>query len=776
MNVKSFKKSKLLTIAIAVFVLAAGGIFSKEKNIRTGTIKGILSEINTRQPLGGAAIVLEGAERVMTTKLDGEFIFANVPVGSYSIKFIITGMRPHIITDIIVKSQRTTMVITTMPLMKIDPESVIVSATYFTQAPDLPSNRVNFSNEEIRRAPGSGGDVSRIISSLPSVAQVSDQANNLVVRGGSTNENLFIIDNILFPNIYHFPFHGTAGGAVSLINIDFIENVEFFAGGFSAIYGDRLSSVMNLRFREGNRECINSQVSLDFIGAGLGIEGPIPGKTKNRSRGSWMFAARHSYLDLLTDLMDVGAKIRYSDFQGKIVYNLSARSKLTILGVMGMDESIVTRDNAVKLGESTFGDMHSQERTIGFNWFWMWSDRGYSETSISQTFTRFEYDNRKTADDSLFLKNFSEEEIFHFRNVNYLNFNYAHKLKFGFEGGHSKSRYNYFVAPFTNASGQFIPEVNMQNDVGADKASFFAEYTLIPFSLLSLNLGMRADYFSHTGRTGFSPRSSLTLKLSDTTSLSAAAGIFRQNLPLLLLYRNEDNKDLFDPYSIQYSIGLNHLFGESTRLSVEVYHKSYRNFPIDPQSPSLCLLDDLFGFSFFGDGPLIDTGRAKSYGLEFVLQKKLKEKFYGMISGSWFRTRYEDVEGVWRDRIYDNRYIFAVQGGYKPDRKWEFSVRWLIAGGRPYSPFDISASEAVNSGIYDPLQINTKRMPAYHSLNLRFDRRLNFKGSNMTVYLSIWNAYNHKNTASYYWNEIENKPDFSYQFSILPVIGIEYEF
>lgn len=771
------KRIKEFTAAAVILTLIAPGIlFGTGTGKRTGTITGTLSDIYTHRPLAGADVVLVGTERVTVSDMAGKFFFKDVPVGSYSLKFSIPGMQPRVRTDIIVKSLRTVTVNADIQLISQVDETVTVTAGYFERTPDQPANTVHFSNEEIRRTPGSAGDVSRIISGLPSIAQVSDQVNSLVVRGGSSHENLFLVDNIHVPNINHFPFQGTAGGAVSLLNVDFIEDVEFFAGGFSVMYGDRLSSVMNLRLREGNRNRFNGQLSLDFSGAGLTVEGPLPGKIDNNARGSWMFSFRRSYLDLLTDIMDAGAAVQYSDIQGKAVYDMSPRSKLTVLGILGLDKSNVTREDAADLGESRFGDSRSREYTVGLNWFWMWSDRGYSDTSVSHTFTRFDYDFRNTAADTLYLDNVSEEERFHIRNVNHLSFGHAHKLRFGFEGARSTSRYDYFSASYTGPLGQEVPEAGKRIDVSANQASLFAEYTLTPFSPLSVNLGLRADYFSYTGRTVVSPRGSLTLRLSDRTSVSAAAGIFRQNLPLLLLYRNETNKDLKETTALQYSIGVNHLFGESVRLSIEAYHKYYRNFPVDPRHPSLCLLDDLFGVSLFGDGPLSDAGSARSYGVEFVLQKKLKEKFYGMISGSWFRTQYRDLEGVWRNRVFDNRYIFAVQGGYKPHRKWEFSVRWVIAGGMPYTPFDIGASEAVSSGIFDPLRINAERMPAYHSLNVRFDRRFYFSGSNLTAYLSVWNAYNHKNTASYYWNEIENRPDFSYQFSILPVIGIEYEF
>ena len=108
-------------------------------------------------------------------------------------------------------------------------------------------------------------------------------------------------------------------------------------------------------------------------------------------------------------------------------------------------------------------------------------------------------------------------------------------------------------------------------------------------------------------------------------------------------------------------------------------------------------------------------------------------------------------------------------------RKWQYGFRWLVAGGRPYTPYDQAASTALKSGVFDLERINGARHPVYHSLNFRVDRRYNFKQSNLVLYLDIWNLYNRKNIAGYYWNELENRQDRSYQWSLLPVFGLEWE-
>ncbi len=159
-----------------------------------------------------------------------------------------------------------------------------------------------------------------------------------------------------------------------------------------------------------------------------------------------------------------------------------------------------------------------------------------------------------------------------------------------------------------------------------------------------------------------------------------------------------------------------------------------------------------------------------------MIQKKLAENFYGLVSASYFRSRYKGIDGIWRDRDFDNRVTFSIEGGYKPNNKWEFSTRWIYAGGVPYTPFDIEKSKQNNRVVYDENKINEDRYPDYHSMNIRFDRRFNFSKSNIVFYLSVWNTYNRKNIANYFWNDKEQKQDEVYQWGLLPIFGVEYEF
>ena len=246
---------------------------------------------------------------------------------------------------------------------------------------------------------------------------------------------------------------------------------------------------------------------------------------------------------------------------------------------------------------------------------------------------------------------------------------------------------------------------------------------------------------------------------------------------MILLSQNEIHQQLETPSAMHYILGIDHLLTPDTKLSLEAYQKNYDHFPLDPNQPQLFVLDELFyryGF-FFNHEQLVDQGKAIAKGVEIVLQKKLAKDFYGLASAAYFRARYRDIDGIWRDRVLDNRMLFSLEGGYKPDQNWEFSLRWIYAGGSPYTPFDLDASRAAHRSVLDENKTNAERYPDYHSLNIRFDRRFYWGNSNLIFYLSVWNAYNRKNVASYFWNEQKQKQDQIYQWLLLPIFGLEYE-
>jgi hypothetical protein len=696
------------------------------------------------------------------------------PLAATSSKFPRSATNPSPKPTSWIRSGRATPLKIELNVAAVSTGEVTIRPSYFKQSVDEPLGTVELSYEEIRRAPGAAGDVSRIIMQLPSVAKVNDTRNSLVVRGGSPAENGYKIDGIEVPNINHFPLQGAASGALGMVNVNLIENVSFQAGGFGAQYGDKLSSYMDLGLREGNRERFQAQANISFLSAGAVLEGPLANQT-----GSYLVSANRSYFDFIINAFDVEASAIpwYSDVLAKVTLDASSKSKFTFIDLLGIDHSHIARKLALDNEENVYGTADWRVNTLGASWRYLWnSGRGYSVTSFAHTYSNWISDWSEAVTENRLSHNNSDENTFRLHTENFARLG-RHNLSFGADAQALPFSYERTFFETTDPYGNTTPELNITQSSTASQAGAFATLHLNITDKFIASPGIRADYSDYTANSTLSPRVQLSYQASRATSLTASTGLYTQSLPLVLLSQDSEFKDLRDPQAVHYIVGLSQLLTDDTRLTVEAYHKAYDHLPLDPAQPELSVIDqtnDQDGYT--AHEYLDDNGHAYSSGVEAMLQKKLVENLYGSISGAYFRSRYRDYGGTWRDRIYDNRVLFTITGGYKPSPKWELSMRWVFAGGAPYTPFDLAQSTTENRAILDDQKVNSERLPDYHTLDVRVDRRFNLANSNWIIFLSIQNLYNRENIASFYWNQVKNKPDTYKQWGTLPIIGVEFEF
>jgi hypothetical protein len=756
-------------IIITFFLISS--IFAQ--NYPTGNLEGLVADASNKNPLIGVNVFILNNNSGTSTNNKGNYVIKDLPAGTYTIQFTYIGYEKVTKTDVIIRSKRTAYLNIEMFSSSVELNDIVVESGYFTEINDKPLGTVNFSSEEIRRAPGSAGDVSRILFGLPSLAKVNDARNSLIVRGGSPIENSFYIDNIEISNINHFPVEGSSDGPIGILNVDFIEDVNFYSGGFSPIYGDRLSSIMEITFREGAKDNFQPQINLSMQGFGAAVEGPLSNK------GSYMVSGSMSYLDLILDPKETGGAIpSYGDAQAKIVYSFNENNKITFLEVLSIDHINLEYENALKTElTNIYGKTDGVTNIAGFNWQYVWGKSGYSNTSLAHTYFGYKRDYSETKTKNHLFENNSKEQSMKLRNVNYYKLDNKNNFEFGFETKYNFSNFDVLYEEWEDHYGNPTPRLYVDNKINSVKGSIFAQHRMKINERLKLEYGGRIDYFQYNDNLKFSPRLSLAYEFNNGITLSGSAGIFTQEIPENFLVQNDNFKDLKTPTSNHFILGVSQMLGESTRLSLEGYYKTYQNFPIDPTQPNMFLFDQsMIDGLFLNHESLVDNGEAFSRGIELMIQKKLASDFYGMASASYSKTRYKDLNGDWHDRIYDNVFNFNVEGGYIPNDEWEFKLRWIYAGGAPYTPFDIEKSIELNRGIWDLENINSKRLPDYHSLNIRVDKRFYFSGSSLIVYLSVWNAYGRENIAFYLWDEKENKQDYQLQWSTLPVLGVEYKF
>ncbi len=735
-----------------------------------GTLTGRVIEFESKKGIERVNVYIPEIHRLTETNEEGEYELTDLQPGVYKVEFQRIGYNSRIQTDIVVRPNRTAFLDGELRRAVLNIEGITTRQRELFDTEESGSNIVSYSSEEIRRAPGSAGDVSRIMMSLPSIAKVNDESNNLIVRGGNPFENTFFIDGMEVPNINHFPHQGGSGGPIGMLNVELIKDVSFHSGGFSSLYGDKLSSVMDITFRDGNRKKFGGQLELSFLGFGGLVEGPVVPE-----KGSFILSVRRSYLDYVVDWFDTGSSVapRFGNLQAKIAYNIDPKHKLTLLGIFADDHNSPDKETALENQMSHYGNQDLYQGTVGVSWRGVWSNKTISITSASYTGMQFTEDWYEPPTDELSLRNRSFEQSFNLRNVTRSYLSDTYNIEYGFDLKFLVFDYDNHYGETTNFSGDVIPPFSLHDKAKTVKGGLFVNNSWRVFPKITAITGVRTDYFEYNDSYSVSPRFALTYDLNSKTTIRGALGQYRQNLPLLLLTQREENQNLSNPRARHYIVGFDRLMGEDTKLTVETYHKQYDRFPMDITQPALFVIDG--NFHEFYD-TLTSKGEAASSGIEMIVQKKLMDQFYGLVSATYFRSRYRGLDTIWRDRGYDNRFALSIEGGYKPNHYNDISIRWIYAGGVPYTPIDPELSKQYKRAVYDSERINQKRYPDYHSLNIRYDRRVFFRKSSLTFFISVWNAYNRKNVAGYYWNPEEERADLMYQWSMLPVFGIEYGF
>lgn len=756
---------------VALLLFTASLSFAQNDEPK-GSIAGKVIDRETKSPLIGVNIFIKDLQIGTTTDTEGNYEIKNIPVGLSTVVFSYIGYESVTKTDLSIKPDRKFYLNIEMNSSAVELQDVVVTNGYFSELENKPVSAVNFSSEEIRRSPGTAGDVSRILYTLPSIAKVNDQRNSLIVRGGTAVENSFYLDNIEIPNINHFPVEGSSDGPIGILNADFINDINFHSGGFSPTYGDKLSSIMDISYREGNKDRFSPRLNLSMAGFGGSLEGAIGEK------GNYLLSVNRSYVDLILEQIEEGSPLpKYGDVQGKLVYNIDNNNRLTFIDILSIDQINMDKDKAVENDANIYGRTDGTTNTAGVNWQHIWSNAGYSNTSIAHTYIKYGRDYSKTFTQKQFYENTSQENILRIRNVNYLKLNNQNSIELGGDFSGNFIDFNTYYGEYEDQYGSTTPPLYTKTNMNGYKLGLFGVHHINLTNNIKLDYGSRLDYFTYNKNFNVSPRAALNYQLDSKTSFSLSAGLFHQSIPNNILVQSEKFKSLKTPLSVHYIAGFSRNLWNAARLSVEVYYKDYYNFPINPEQPTMFLFDQVQVFGiFWSNQSLSDNGRANAKGVEVILQKKLAEDFYGLVSASYSNSRYKDYFGNWNNRIYDNRFNFNLEGGYIPSKDWEFKVRWIYAGGAPYTPFDYQASKAAGVGIWDLSKTNSDRLPDYHSMNLRIDKRFYFSSSSLLVYLSVWNVYNRKNIAFYYWNEVKNEIDSQKQWSTLPVIGVEYEF
>jgi hypothetical protein len=761
-----------------------------------GSISGIVYA-GDGNPAAAVTICIEGTGRCATTAAEGTFKIANVRVGQQHIEVRAQNLPPFVSGHVDVKAGLEASVEVSLPQIDKVTETVTVTAPAFTAPEEVKNSGFLLQGRAIDTAAGALQDVSRYAQSLPGVVVGSnDFRNDLIVRGGSPLENLFVVDNVEVPNINAFATSASAGGSAGLVDSSLIRDVTFLSGGYPAPFGNRVSSVLQIAMREGSRERVGGMASVGFLGAGGVLEGPLAG-----GKGSWAVSARRSFLDVFTDDIGIGGVPVTYAVNAKVVYDVTPRDRVWFVNITGVDD--------VRLGATASSTSEDSElatldiryngwRTAaGLNWQRVFGDRGvglmgltYSSQNVDTQYKDLlkatmpvppaSLDDLIANSPVVFSDNSAVNETALKYDYTGIVTGWAHKVQAGAAVKRIASRYDTqqpygFDSPYSPTPGG--------NAIALDSATTsydfggYVQGSWQPHSRLGITAGGRVDRYGYTGKTRVSPRAGASYRVSDRVSWQSSWGIYYQQTSPLLLAAFPGN-DAIDPLRADhYVTGIVFSPGNSLRVTAEAYLKEYRDYPVATQYPQVTLanIGDTFDVreSLF---PLASEGKGRATGFEVAVEKRFTDKWFAQANVAVSKTRHAGLDGVLQPGAFDYPFVANFVGGYRLSDRWELAARVAYLTGRPYTPYDEALSTEQHRGVYDLTQVNALRAADYFRVDVRADYTV-IKGANpLLVFAGVQNLTNRRNFAGYSWDRVNNRIRFDEQQGVFPLVGMEWQF
>ncbi len=732
----------------------------------SNTISGKIIEKESRFEIEFARITITSTDTTctVTTNEEGNFEFSNLQNGIYNLTVVAIGFETQSVYEL--KLTEAKPVIINLELV----ERVILLDTVMLGTNDdkifkdastaeSPVSLRSLGSEEVERNPGGNRDVSRVIRNLPGVAATPSFRNDIIIRGGSPNENRFYIDGIEVPNINHFATQGASGGPVGMINVNFVKNVDFYSGAFPANRGNALSSIISFDFKEARSDKWGFRTTLGASDIGFTAEGPLSKKT------TLMASVRRSYLQFLFKAIGLPFLPTYNDYQFKIKTKLTDNSELTFIGLGALDNFRLNASlNDGETDSTTLRRNNYILQNLPINEQWNYTQGvkyvKYNKNAMHTVVlsrnmlnnTTFKYKNN---DEKLpKLIDYSSQEIEN--KLRYEQLRYGSFVDILVTANLEYAKYNTQTKLFRNVNGvsQFLAYAS---DINFFKygASVQANKKFIQ-GKLSTSIGLRTDANSFSSNMSnplqqLSPRASASYQITKQFSVAANTGIYAQ-LPnyTSLGFRNQEgtliNKDLKYLTATHFVLGVKYLTKFNASFSIEGFLKNYKNYPfLVNDSVSLANLGSDFGV--VGNDDVNSSSTGKSYGLELLYQQKLIKGFFGILAFTYVNSAFSDKTGALKPSAWDSRQIVSCSFGKKFKRNWQIGTKFSYSGGLPYTPINTQTSslksnwDVFNQAQLDLNQINSLRLKPFHALDLRIDKEYFFKKWNIDLYIDIQNVY-----------------------------------
>lgn len=738
------------------------------------TISGYIRDTDTKEALIGAAIYETSLQKGSTTNAYGFYSLTLPATDTLNVIISYIGYKPEAKKIFSTMDIRLDIFLSSSNVLD---EVEITAARNDDNVNRAQIGVIAVPMREIKNLPVLMGerDILKVIQLLPGVQQAQEGTTGFLVRGGNTDQNLIQLDEATVYNPNHL------FGLVSTFNINSINNVQLIKGGFPSQYGGRLSSIVDITMKDGNKENYQVEGGMGLLSTNLTVQGPI-----TKSKSSFIVSGRRSYLDLLQKTFVPGSTTLYSfyDLNAKLNFELGKNDKIIFSAFKGRDNGQYTGANSLNYGIG-FGNSAATLR-----WNHLFSSKLFANTSVIYN----NYDNGVSTTQGNYYSLL-------YTGINDINAKIdltwipspKHFVKFG------ATYFNHTLFPAAYSSK--IPKKG-KTRVTIDRAlvpknysnemALYANDELNLTETFSISYGVRIPAFISKSKTYvlIEPRATAKLSLGQTTSLKASYTVMNQFLhavPYSTASLPTDfwiaSGSLVKPQnSQQYSLGLfKNLKEDVYEISIEGYYKEMKNQVLFKQGTQLTLESTIENQLTFGNGT--------SYGLEFFTKKST-----GRLTG-WFSYTLSKTTQVFPELnfgnpfpfTYDRRHNLAIVGTYDINKRWSVSGDFVFRTGNAYTipvgRIPIAEDGTLYDGYYnDYTTRNNARLNSYHRLDIsvsyKKDRKLFGKKYESELVFGAYNIYSRKNPYFVYLTvDPATKKPQAFQVSLLPIIPtISYNF
>ena len=781
-----------------------------ECNRYSQVVRGNVIDYDSKLPLIGATISIPNTDPLIATSSDvtGKFRLENIPIGRIELQISYMGYEPLILPNIEVYSGKEVVLELNMKESVVNMDEVIVTTNRnkgeaINEMSMLSTHSISV--EETKRYTGGMDDLARVASSYAGVACTPSGGSDIIVRGNSPKYLQWRLDGIEISSPYHMDDQNASVGALTALNNSLLATTDFYTGAFSPEYGNVLSSVMDVKLRNGNNEKFQAACGVGLMGTDLTLEGPF----KKGYTGSYLVNYRYSSISLLNKvgILDIPAVVNYQDATFKVVLPTKQTGTFSFFGLGGlsglvMKESVLIPATSVKdAAISKDFDKSNSLSNLGMNHVFSMNSNSYIKTSISYSASGinddlFEGFTIKTYDsEGVFVSDSVANKIQKLKNrivnsayrttIIYSNkLDAKNKIQIGTKyalniNNYNQSIYNNQTAALENVT-DFNKGINTLNNFFSWKHSFNES--------LSFVAGVHNMNVLLNKKSTLEPRVAVNWNLNNTSSIHAGYGKHSTMESVHNYYTKlklpdgstiEPNKNLDLLKADHFVLGFEKHFSENLVAKVEAYYQHLYNLPVENNDTSYyATINEGIDYRYVA---LVNKGVAKNYGLEVTLERFFNNSYYFLINGSLFESKYKTLEGVWRNTQYNGNYMINIlfgkeftELGKKQNKTLAINSKVFLSGGKKYIPLlrDAEGNVAVNAAsdnYWDYGKAYNNKLDNVFQLNFSVSYKINKSNTTHEIFLDLMNLTNNQARISEYYDATQpNNIGYVTQFQFFP--------